>query len=174
MKLKHFVTSSLLLFSSVSFATTYKETLPNLFTPSRIAIQGAIATGGTLSIGIVNYSETTELGFTISGTYNNASQPTRTVTPVIFGGFRKSIRELTYFAYGLNLVGTFGRNNGDTIKADYQVGPYISLEQMLTTHLMLSGWILPYQYSYQKTAGNSSTSTNSFFNSGGIALNYLF
>lgn len=139
----------------------------------RLAIQGAMATGGNLSIGVVDYTERTELGLTLSGNYNNASHSTKTITPVIFGGLRQNIWNRTYFAYGLDLVGTFGRNNGQRINSDYAIGPYISIEQMLTCHVMLAGWIQPYQYQYQRIGGVSTT-TNSFFSTGGIAINYLF
>jgi hypothetical protein len=93
--------------------------------------------------------------------------------PVIFGGFRKALYEKTYFAYGLDLIGTFGQDHGKSIKADYGIGPYISLEQMLTHNIMLAGWIQPYQHSYQKIGG-TSVSTNSFFSTGGMGINYLF
>lgn len=140
---------------------------------SRFGIQGAIATGGNLGLGIVNFTEKTEIGLTVSGKYNNARYQTKTITPVIFAGLRNHLCQCTYFAYGLDLVSTFGRNNGRTINTDYQVGPYISIEQMLTHHVMLAGWILPYQYSYQKVCC-VSTSTNNFFGAGGFAINYLF
>jgi len=139
----------------------------------RFAIQGAIATGGTLGIGIVHYTENTEIGLTISGQINNASHSTKTVTPVLFGGLRNAICEGTYFAYGLNVVSTFGTDQGHKIKYDIGAGPYISLEQMLTCHVMLVFWIDPYQYQYQKI-GKTSISTQSFFSTGGMGVNYLF
>lgn len=172
MKLKEIIALSVVgLLSSSCFACQCH--IPTNICWNRLAVQGAISTGGNLSIGLVDYTEKTEIGVTISGSVNNARRETRTVTPVIFGGLRNNIWNNTYFAYGLNVVGTFGREHGQRIQSDYQGGPYISLEQMLTCHLMLSGWILPYQYGYVKTGG-SSTTTNSFFNSGGIGLNYLF
>jgi hypothetical protein len=140
---------------------------------SRFGIQGAMATGGNLGIGIVNFTPTTELGLTVSGSVNNAPDRTQTITPVLFGGFRKALGERTYFAYGIDLAGTYGRIYGEKIDSDYGVGPYISLEQMLTAHLMLTGWIQPYQYHYQKR-GVQSVSTNNFFSTGGVGLNYFF
>lgn len=173
MKLHTVITASLCgLFSLSCVAGTMSSPIVKSDS-NRIAIQAAIATGGNLGIGIVDYAETTELGLTISGTVNNASNQTKTISPVIFGGLRKALGEQTYFAYGIDLVSTFGRDHGSHINSDYAVGPYISLEQMLTSHIMLSGWIEPYQYHYVKIAG-TSTSTNNFFSSGGIAINYLF
>ncbi len=140
---------------------------------AHMAIQGALATGGTLSIGVVRYAPTTEIGVTVSGSVNNAPHTTQTLTPVIFAGVRKALLDRTYFAYGINFADTIGHQYGLTINADYQVGPYLSIEQMLTTHVMLSGWINPYQYEYQKIGGISTT-TNGIFSAGGIAINYLF
>lgn len=139
----------------------------------RIALQGSISTGGNLGVGLIDFTEKTELGISVSGKMNNASKQTKTITPVIFGGLRKALGENTYFAYGVDFASIFGRDQGQTINSDYSVGPFVSLEQMLTTHVMLTGWILPYQYQYQKKAG-LSTSTHSFFGAGGIGINYLF
>jgi hypothetical protein len=168
MKLRLIVTAGFLSLCSLNAFANETDNNSN-----RIAIQAALATGGTLGIGLVDYTEKTELGLSLSGNINNSSNETKTITPVVFGGLRKALGEQTYFAYGLNLVGTYGRNNGQHINSDYQIGPYISLEQMLTTHMMLSGWIEPYQYQYQKIGG-VSTSTHDFFNAGGLAINYLF
>jgi hypothetical protein len=154
-------------------AGSNNDSMTNLFSSNRIAIQGAIATGGSLGIGLVNYTEKTELGLTVSGKINNSSMQTKTITPVIFAGLRKSLSQLTYFAYGIDLGSTFGRDHGVNIESSYQIGPYISIEQMLTYHVMLAGWIQPYAYQYEKKGG-TSTSTNNFFNTGGIAINYLF
>ena len=140
---------------------------------ARMAIQGAIATGGYLSIGIARYAPKTEMGISISGSVNNATNETQTFTPIVFAGLVKELGERTYFTYGVNFSDTIGHLYGLPINAYYQVGPYISLEQMLTTHLMLSGWINPYQYGYQKLGG-VAISTNGIFSAGGIALNYLF
>jgi hypothetical protein len=140
---------------------------------AQIAIQGAMATGGVMSIGLVQYTPSTEIGVTASGSFNNADDETKTFTPVVFAGLRESCGEQTFFAYGIDLADTFGDLNGSSIKTDIQVGPYISLEQMLTPHIMLSGWILPYQYEYLKV-DHVSVTTHDFFSAGGIAINYLF
>ncbi len=162
------ITFLLVLFLQSSFADNAIGTNSH-----RLAVQGAIATGGNLSIGLVDYSEKTEVGVTISGTVNNASRHTKTATPVVFAGLRKALCERTYFAYGINFADTLGEYHGKHIDADYTVGPYISLEQMLTTNIMLSGWIEPYEFEYEKIH-HSSLSTHNFFNAGGIAINYLF
>ena len=164
MFLRAFISTGLLLMTSVASADD-KDT-------THLAIQGALVTGG-MSIGIVRYTPTTEIGVAVSGSVNNAHYATQTFTPVAFAGLRKLLGEQTYFAYGINFSDTIGHQSGLTINADYQVGPYISLEKMLTTHFMLSGWINPYQYEYQKIGG-ISTSTHAIFNAGGISINYFF
>jgi hypothetical protein len=166
MKLRAIFIGSMIAFASIN-------TLADTDNSSRLAVQGAIATGGNISIGLVTYREKTELGFTIAGKINNSSNQTKIITPVIFAGLRKAMKENTYFAYGIDFASAFGKESGETINSNYQVGPYISLEQMLTHNFMLSGWIQPYQYEYKKVGG-SSTSTNNFFSTGGLAINYLF
>lgn len=140
----------------------------------RFAVQTAMATGGNLSIGIAHYTEQTELGVSISGQINNARRSTKTVTPVLFGGLRTSLCEGTYFACGLDVSNTFGTCKNRKIKLELDIGPYLSLEQMLTSRLMLVLWINPYMYEYQKLDHKQSLTTQSFFNTGGIGLNYFF
>lgn len=140
---------------------------------SRWAIQSVMVSGGNFGIGIANYSDTTEFGATISATFNNANNQTSIFTPAVFGGWRKSLRENTFFAFGFDLVSNIGKEAGENIDTDIMAGPYISLEQQLTSHLLLLGWIVPYQYEYKKI-NCEAISTNSFFNSGGIGFSYLF
>lgn len=140
----------------------------------RSGIQGAIATNGAIGIGVVGFTEGTEWGLTASGTRNNSQFQSNNFTPVLFAGLRYALADQTYFAWGIDMADTFGTNEGRHIDADYQVGPYISLEQLITDHFMLAGWILPYQYGYEKLSGTSSVTTQSFFSSGGLAINYLF
>lgn len=160
-----------LVLSTTSIA--HSNTQNNYFCGHRLAIQGALVTGGALSIGLVDYTQYTELGLAVSGTVNNASSSTNNITPVLFAGFRNALGDQTYFAWGVNMANTFGTQNGGHIDADYQIGPYISIEQMLTYHVMLAGWIQPYEYEYQKISG-TSVSTHNFFSAGGLAINYLF
>lgn len=169
MQLRFIISASLCGLVSLASANT----TPPEVSSGRFGIQAAIATGGTLGMGVVHFTEKTELGFTLSGSYNDAYYQTKVIVPVLFGGLRHAIAERTYFAYGIDLVGVFGRDNGVKIDSNYLVGPYIGLEQMLTNNLMLTGWIQPYQYEYVKKCG-ASTTTNHFFASGGIGLNYLF
>lgn len=152
--------------SEYSFAEDY-------FCDHQFAVQSAISTGGNFGIGIVDFTQTTEIGFTISGSINNAPLETKRITPVIFAGLRNSICEHTYFAYGFSLNKTFGSINGNQINSDLEAAFYISLEQMLTNHIMLVGWINPYQYEHRKLAGVDVT-TNQFFSTGGLGINYLF
>ncbi|MDF1645846.1 MAG: hypothetical protein P1U61_02540 [Legionellaceae bacterium] len=144
--------------------------------PVRLAIQAAVGSdviATSFGIGIARYTPKTEIGVTASGHVDNAPLITQTVTPVIFGGLRKALGEHTYFAYGFNYIETFGHAKGLTINMQYEAGAYISLEQLLTNHIMLSGWIMPYQYDHVKIGG-ITTSNNEVFSAGGIAINYLF
>lgn len=139
----------------------------------RFGIQTALASGGNLGIGLTYYTENFEFGITASGHINNARHSTKTAIPVIFAGLRQQLCNGTYFAYGINALGTFGHIEGKKIKSDYAVAPYISLEQVLTPDLILVLWVDPYNYHHQKL-GCRSTTTQSFFSTGGIGLSYLY
>lgn len=138
-----------------------------------LAVQAVIATGGTLGMGLSRYTNNTEIGFSVSGTADTANAQTKLFVPVLYAGWRKALREKTYFSAGLDLLGKYGRDAGQAISADYQAGPYVSLEQVLTSHILLNVWVDPYNYEY-KSAGGVSTSTNRFFATGGLGLSYLF
>ena len=159
---------------SMTFSVSANTTLNA--DPARVGIMAVLGaepeiTG--LGIGMVRYAPTTEIGFNVSGSVNNAHNATQTVVPVVFAGLRKNLNQQTYFAYGVSFTDIAGHIDGLKIDAFYQVGPYIALEQMLTNHLMLSGWILPYQYDYEKIGG-VLVSGHDIFSAGGIAFNYLF
>lgn len=156
-----------------SLANAHYQYIQDYLCGHQLAMQAAIATGGNFGIGLVDFTQTTEVGFSISGKINDAPLETKTVTPVLFAGLRNSLTEHTYFAWGLEGNKTFGTINGSHIKSNYQVALYISLEQMLNNHVMLVGWINPYQYEYQKLA-DIGVSTNQFFSTGGLGINYLF
>jgi hypothetical protein len=148
--------------------------LTNAYTNANgIAVQGVLVTGGNLAIGLVDYAPNTELGFTIGASWNNKSQATQLVIPALFGGFRQQILDHTYFAFGLDLVTKFGTVNGQHVDAAISAGPYISLEQSLSSRVLLVGFIQPYSIDYEKLAHSSST-TQHFFSTGGIALSYIF
>jgi len=138
-----------------------------------IAVESSITGGGNIGMGLVRYTEQTEIGFSVSGTADTASAQTKLFVPVLFGGWRKALGEKTYFSCGLDLVGRYGRDAGQAISSDYGAGPYVSLGQVLTRHIMLVGWIDPYTYEYEKKGG-IATSKNGFFDNGGLGLSYLF
>lgn len=169
MKLKNLLAGCLLVSCSTIFAVDKEEFVNS----SHWAIQGAIVTGGVASIGIAHYSDSIEFGAAVTGAMDNDSDKTSIFTPVIFGGWRKNILENTYFAFGLNIGANLGEDSGENLDPDIFAGPYISLEQQLTSKLLLVGWIDPYNYEYRRT-DDESLSINRFFNSGGIALNYYF
>lgn len=138
-----------------------------------LAVQGVLVTGGNLAIGLVNYTANTELGFTLGASWDNKSQSTQLFIPALFGGFRQQILEHTYFAFGLDIAAKFGEINGQHIDTAISGGPYISLEQSLSSRILLTGFIQPYSIDYEKLA-HSSTTTQHFFSTGGIALSYIF
>ena len=153
---------------------------------NHLAVQGVLATNGELAIGLADYTNSTEAGLSFSVTFDNADDRTSLFIPTLFLGLRKELFENTYFAYGLDFTGVFGKDAGQHIDSDYIGGLYISLEQQLTSRVLLSGWIDAYSYEYRKLAGadndhffghhhgsdSVATSTNRFFASGGIGLSY--
>lgn len=139
---------------------------------STFAIQGTISTKGNIGLGITHYTEQTEIGMTFSGLVdNNGHEQTKIFTPVLYAGFRKPLAENTYLALGLDMASAFGRDEGKHIDADIQIGPYLALEQELTSRLLLVGWIDVYNYEYLKEDG-VSISTNRIFASGGLGFSY--
>lgn len=76
-------------------------------------------------------------------------------------------------AAGATFLQNFGKEHGLSIDREYEIGPYISLEQMLTYHILIGGWILPYQYDYEKVGG-FARKEHEIFSAGGITLNYFF
>ena len=161
------VSACVVMFSSMTYAAGMQAN------DGRYAVQAAIVTGGNFGVGLVHYTSSTEIGATVSGKFNNASNRTALFTPAIFAGFRKPLGERTTFAYGLDLASKFGQDEGQHIDENIQIGPYISLEQALTNNLLLVGWIEPYTFEYEKKAG-SSTTTQRLFGAGGLGLSYLF
>lgn len=139
---------------------------------TRVAIQSAITTNGNATIGLVLFAPKYELGVFGGGKIIDNNNKTELFTPGIFGGGRYFITNSTIFAFGLDLRGKFGKDNGQNIKQYYGIGPYVSLEQMLTDHVMLSIWYDPYFYEYEKTSKETTNTHN--FGSGGLGLEYLF
>lgn len=145
-------------------------------TVGRWGIQGVVtAAGGSGNTGVdfIRYEHAYEIGAGISNTFNNSSAKSNDFNISTFVGLRHYITNNTVFAYGLNLSTDFGKSNGQNIKSSFGAGPYVSIEQYLTSHVVVSAWINPYYYNYLKTT-NTSTSTNRFLNSGGIGIAYLF
>ena len=165
MKLKYLLFLSALTIGSVSHAGAEQT--------SHFALQGTIATDGAIGAGIARYTEHSEIGLTLSGITNNAEDHTKLFIPVLFGGWRKPIGDQTYFALGINLVNEIGTESGEHIHNDFIVGPYVSIEQALTKHVLLISWVDPYSYEYAKK-GDDSISTSRFLASGGIGISYLF
>lgn len=142
----------------------------------RIAFQGVLtASNGQAftGFGIVDYGRWFELGMDLAGYNNNGRPKTSLFLPMAFGGLRFHIKECTYFAWGLNYASKVGTDSGYHIQSDYSVGPYIALEQWLTNHVMLVGYINPYRYEHEVKQGCNTFVSNQYFSSGGIALNYV-
>jgi hypothetical protein len=160
----------LIIFSTIVTANTTGNDKAKEAT--RIAIQTALTTGGNATIGLVLFAPKYEIGVFGGGKIINNNSKTELFTPGAFAGGRYFITNSTIFAFGLDLLGKFGKDNGENIQQYYGIGPYVSLEQMLTYHVMLSIWYDPYFYEYEKT--NKVTTTTHNFGSGGIGVEYLF
>jgi len=137
------------------------------------AIEGAIGTSGTVGVNFSRYEHAYEFGAGIGGVVNNSSSRTSLFTVSAYAGLRNYIAENTVFAYGLNLGTKFGRDSGDKVNSVVSTGPYVSIEQYLTEHVVASVWINPYYYEYEKKAGVGK-STNRFLSSGGVSFSYHF
>jgi hypothetical protein len=136
------------------------------------AIQAAIVSGGNVPLSIVLYAPKYEFGIFGAGKIINNDNKTRLFMPGVFGGARYFITQSTIFVFGLDVLGKFGKDDGEKIKTYYGIGPYVSLEQILTHHIMLSVWYNPYLYEYEKK--DSETTKKHNFGSGGVGLDYLF
>lgn len=146
----------------------------NPYCKGHFAIEGTIATGGNIGIGLIYYAPRFELGVTASGYFNNAHDKGEIITPVIFGGLRKYLNCETVFAYGVNVVGNYGKIAGRNIDFSYISGFYISLEYYLRENVLLVGWIDPYAFETTKLEHSRKVNTNHIFNTGGIGLSYLW
>lgn len=133
-----------------------------------------MATGGNISLGINHYTPTYSAGIFFGGQITNGGLDNSNGTVGLFAGPRYLIWPRTYFAYGLDLSGTFGNKNGQDINSSYFVGPYASIEYYLSTHFLISAILNPFSYQHEELEGSSSVNTFRFFSSGGIGLSYLF
>lgn len=159
----------------VSLGTAFAD--DSDFSTPRLGVISVLATdnghGTSMGMGLGVYSQTLEVGVTASGYIKNANEATSLGSLVIYGGGRVDLTEKTYLAVGATFLQNFGHENGLHVDREYEIGPYISLEQMLTHHVLIGGWILPYQYDYEKLAGMISKE-HEIFSAGGITLNYFF
>jgi len=156
-------------------ALAYACDNPNNITPqdrTRFAVESAIVTGGTVSLGGDVYTKGFEAGLSGGGKISNGDSQTRLFTPSAFVGLRKFLTNSTVFAYGLDASTTFGKDSGKKINYSYSAAPYVSIEQFLTDDVMLGVWYNPYQYTIEKKAGEITRTHD--FGSGGVALKYLF
>lgn len=145
----------------------YSGVLPN-------AIQlGLIANDG-MNIALVHFDENYSYGLSLAGkTGKSNNQTTHLFTPAIFGGLRWHINPSTYFAFGLDLASKYGKENGQSVKHAVGVGPYLQLDYHMMDYVILSAWINPYFYSYEKI-GSTINKTNYYFNTGGVGVSYFF
>lgn len=181
-RLKHVLKSTLkgliLFFSPVLFANgpefncpeftrTYCGVLPN-------AVQMALVANAGMSIGLLHFDEYYSYGFNLAGkTSKTNNQNTQLFTPSLFAGGRYYLGCSTYFAYGIDLASKFGKQSGQNVKNNIGVGPYISLDYHMTECLVLTAWIDPYFYNYEKI-GTVQSRTHSYFNNGGVGISYFF
>ncbi|MFA6409208.1 MAG: hypothetical protein WCW01_03430 [Gammaproteobacteria bacterium] len=137
------------------------------------AVEGTVVTSGVVAVDLVRYEKAYEAGVSFGGKFNNSSSRTSMFSAAVFGGLRYFIAPKTVFVYGISVASLFGRDNGAKINASYSIAPYISVEQYLSEKVLVSVWIDPYQYQYDKKDG-VCTSTNRIFNAGGLGVSYLF
>ena len=94
-------------------------------------------------------------------------------------GGRINLGTLNYFAFGGDVRTHPGaRAAGQSTSAEFQVGPYISLERYFAaTPVMMVLWVNPIQYEHAvEVDGTSTIGRNNIriFQSGGFGLAYLF
>lgn len=171
MKLKISIVCALLGTSILTYASDNQSNL--IYQDStRYAIETSITTGGNVSVGGDVYTKNFEAGIFGGGKISNGDSQTRLFTPGGFVGLRKFLCNTTVFAYGLDASTTFGKDSGKVIHYSYTVGPYVSLEQIFTDHIMLAVWYNPYLYTLEKKAEVITRTHN--FGAGGIGIKYLF
>ncbi len=167
---------SIITVSFISFALpcarASSETGPVDYLRNAWGMEGAL-TNGNVSIGATNYDPRYSVGLFGAADIGDNNNHTQIYSIGVFGGPRYILLPRTYFAYGIDLTGNFGKKNGENLKNSYFVGPYIGIDYYLSTHVQLSGFINPYAYSHE-TIGNNSNSTHHVFSTGGIAISYLF
>jgi hypothetical protein len=129
--------------------------------------------GTSMGMGLGLYGDNFELGLTGSGYVEDSATAHDIVTAVVYGGARKKIEKNVYFASGVTFLQNFGDEDGLPINREYEIGPYVSLEIMISQKVLIGGWILPYQYDYEKVNG-VARKEHEYFSSGGITLNYYF
>lgn len=93
-------------------------------------------------------------------------------------GPRISLGSLNYLALGAQGHRIFfGKDNGVSTAGSFTVGPYVGLERRFAgTPLMISLWVLPYQFSHEYLADGGkqvTIDTHQFFQGGGFGLTYL-
>jgi hypothetical protein len=181
--------SSLFTFSTVSFANTCMPSVNNIcqvnncgcceitrnycgFLPN--AIQMALVANAGMSIGFIHYDEYYSYGINLAGKAGKTdNKNTRIFTPSLFVGGRYPLGCSTHFAYGIDLSTKVGKEHGENVNSNIGTGPYISLDYDINDCLILTGWIEPYSYQYEKI-GIIQSRTHSFFNTGGIGISYYF
>jgi len=143
------------------------------------ALQGMVtkmgSDGAAAGLGVLRYEKNYEVGLDFNAHFNNASDETRQTSVGLLGGLRYWLTPQTVFAYGLNLGTQFGKDEGKTISFSGIVGPYVSIEYYLSKQVLLSAWINPYLFEYDKYQGDmGSITTHHIFNTGGLGISYLF
>lgn len=157
------------------FEASLQEILdPHFRKRFRWAMEFVMVTDGNIAIGLTGLGYNYEFGADVSIRIIDGNEKSKIYSAAIFLGGRYHICIRTIFAYGLNLAANFGEIDHRDIQKDIITSPYISLEQILSKHIMLSFWINPYQFEYQKLHGLQSSNFHSIFSSGGIALCYIF
>lgn len=164
------------LYQTCSYA---QDTNVTAYDDGHWALQGMLtkmsSDGAAAGLGGIRYEKNYEVGLDFNANINNAGDVTRQVSVGLLGGLRYWLTPQTVFAYGLSLGTQFGKDEGKTISFAGIVGPYVGIEYYLSKQVLLSAWINPYLFEYDKYKGDdSSISTHHIFNTGGIGISYLF
>lgn len=162
-------------YRTMYFEASLKEILDPCFRKRfRYGIEFAMNTGGNLAFGMVGYGYYYEYGAVGSITIIDGENDSQIYSPGIFVGGRYHLCIRTILACGIDFAANFGKKDDRDIQKDLITSAYISFEQILSRHVLLSFWINPYQFEYQKLEGLKPLNVHSICSSGGIAIAYLF
>ncbi len=144
----------------------------------RFGVEGLVSENG-FQFGLVRFNENFEAALDLDGMFSKTGEFTsRFMNAELRLGKRFNIGNFNYLSLGAEgIVPLFSMNNGVVTNGRYSVGPYFGFQRYFpNTNIMLSLYVVPYQYSYipAVSESDSSTSIHEFFLNGGFGITYLF